>query len=124
MSKEDFSILESSDGINFQLAMFPSRNLLRQSSAEFFLEESTDGINFKPAEFFDDEPWLSSFKGTGVAAAIQSTSHLNESSSDGSARGRSLVEPRLSSFDGTGVAAAIQSTPHLKKSSFAGSAGG
>jgi hypothetical protein len=46
------------------------------------------------------------FNGTEVAAAIQSTSHLNESSSAGSARGWSLVEPWLSSFDGTGVAAA------------------
>ncbi len=42
MSKEDFSILESSDGINFQLATFPSRNMLRQSSEEFFIEESSE----------------------------------------------------------------------------------
>jgi hypothetical protein len=115
MSKDDFSIHKSSDGINFQPATFPSRNLLRQSSAEFSLEESTDGINFKPAEFFNDEPRLSSFDGTGVAAAIQSTSNLNESSSDGSARGQSLVEPRLSSFDGTGVAAAILSCLFFKR---------
>jgi hypothetical protein len=124
MSKDDYSIHESSDGVNFQPATFPSRYLLRQSSADFFLEESTDGVNFQPAEFFNDEPRLSSFDGTGVAASIQSTSHLNESYSDGSARRRSLVEPRLSSLDGTGVAAAIQSSSHLKKSSFAGSARG
>jgi hypothetical protein len=49
---------------------------------ELCIEESSDGVNFQPASFpSHNNLWLSSFDGTGKAAALQSAPQLETNSS-------------------------------------------
>jgi hypothetical protein len=122
-------------------------------AAEFSIEESSDGVNFQPALFpSSNELRLSSFDGTGEGAAFKSAPQLENNSSStitesdgrkGTEEGECIhaakdigstltstetIKPVhdvktsfsstndlwLSSFDDTGESVALQSAPHLE----------